>query len=378
MRDVLQVVAFDVPFPPNYGGAVDVFYRLKALHHLGAAVHLHAFRYRDRQSAPELREYCAEVFYYERVFHPRLFFNRLPFIVVSRMADNLLERLGRGRHPVLFEGIHTCGFLGHPALRDHRKLVRMHNAEATYYRNLSRLQGNPLRRWYMLREARKIEAFEPRVMEHAQVILPISTRDEQYFRTRGANASLVPAFHGQREVSSLEGRGEYVLFQGNLSVKDNEKAALFLMRKVMTGPGPPLVIAGLRPSNRLRSACARAPHVMLAENPTREEMDDLIRQAQVNLLYTFQPDGIKIKLLHALFKGRHVVCNPLMARGSGLESLCTLAEDPITLRNKVHERMRIPFDKHQKKLRKHLLHGNYQDDHNAGKVLELAFPRSGE
>ena len=41
----LHIVAFDVPFPANYGGAIDVFYKLKALHQLGIRITLHCFEY---------------------------------------------------------------------------------------------------------------------------------------------------------------------------------------------------------------------------------------------------------------------------------------------------------------------------------------------
>ena len=31
----LHFISMDVPFPPNYGGVIDVFYKLKAFHQLG-------------------------------------------------------------------------------------------------------------------------------------------------------------------------------------------------------------------------------------------------------------------------------------------------------------------------------------------------------
>ncbi len=27
----LHIISFDIPYPPNYGGVIDVFYKLKAL-----------------------------------------------------------------------------------------------------------------------------------------------------------------------------------------------------------------------------------------------------------------------------------------------------------------------------------------------------------
>ena len=43
----LHVISFDVPVPANYGGVIDVYYKLKALHLQGVKIHLHCFEYKD-------------------------------------------------------------------------------------------------------------------------------------------------------------------------------------------------------------------------------------------------------------------------------------------------------------------------------------------
>ena len=47
-------------------------------------------------------------------------------------------------------------------------------------------------------------------------------------------------------------------------------------------------------------------------------MKKLIGEAQVHLLYTAQPTGLKLKLLNVLFAGRFVICNEHMVAGTGL------------------------------------------------------------
>ena len=41
----IHIVAFDVPFPADYGGVIDVYSRLKLLKEKGWEVHLHCFEY---------------------------------------------------------------------------------------------------------------------------------------------------------------------------------------------------------------------------------------------------------------------------------------------------------------------------------------------
>ncbi len=47
-------------------------------------------------------------------------------------------------------------------------------------------------------------------------------------------------------------------------------------------------------------------------------MTELIREAQINILPSFNTTGIKIKLLNAIFNGRHCLVNPAAIAGTGL------------------------------------------------------------
>lgn len=57
-------------------------------------------------------------------------------------------------------------------------------------------------------------------------------------------------------------------------------------------------------------------------------MSELIHNAQIHILITFQDTGLKLKLLNSLFAGRHTIVNSLMLAGSGLDSLCKIADTP--------------------------------------------------
>ena len=41
----LHIVAFDLPYPPNYGGSTDMFFKLRAFAKLNIKVTLHVFLY---------------------------------------------------------------------------------------------------------------------------------------------------------------------------------------------------------------------------------------------------------------------------------------------------------------------------------------------
>ena len=61
----LHIISFDIPYPPNYGGVVDIFFKLRALSSLGVKIHLHCFQY-GRLKSVELDKLCFSVNYYQR------------------------------------------------------------------------------------------------------------------------------------------------------------------------------------------------------------------------------------------------------------------------------------------------------------------------
>ncbi|MGB4283887.1 MAG: hypothetical protein WBJ48_04150, partial [Bacteroidales bacterium] len=52
----LHLISFDMPYPPNYGGIIDVFYKIRALHRVGVNIILHVFDH-GKASSDELKEY---------------------------------------------------------------------------------------------------------------------------------------------------------------------------------------------------------------------------------------------------------------------------------------------------------------------------------
>src|SRR6185436_15652645 len=128
----IHIIAFDVPFPADYGGAIDVFYKVRAFHEAGIKVHLHCFEY-GRSPQKALADICEEVFYYPRKTARTLLFNTLPYIVLTRTSDELKKNLSSDFHPVLMEGLHSTFLLNdveflQDARDGNRKIiVRTHN-----------------------------------------------------------------------------------------------------------------------------------------------------------------------------------------------------------------------------------------------------------
>jgi hypothetical protein len=367
----LHLVSLDVPYPPDYGGAIDIFFKIEALRAIGVRVMLHAFQY-GRPAARELESVCDSVHYYRRT---KRLSPRLPYVVSSRGSRELLENLNRDRHPILFDGVHTCRHLGHPSLIGRRKWVRMHNVEWKYYRGLAGAADALFERAYFTWEALQLRRFERR-LEAAAGLFAISHGDQKYFEARGLRAVHLPPFHANSGVSSLPGRGKYSLYHGNLSVPENVAAARFVIEHVLGGTDVRLVVAGRKPGPEVHEAAAAHPNVELVPDPSREQMDDLVRHAHVIILPTFQATGIKLKLIDSLHKGRFVIANGEMISGTGLEPLCVLGDRAGDMRDRIGELMEQDFPVSEIERRRHLLEEKFSNRRGAQVIVEMFRLRS--
>jgi hypothetical protein len=365
----LHIVSFDVPSPPSYGGVIDVYYKVKALHEIGVKVHLHCFDY-GRPKAKDLEKLCAEVRYYPRKLGKHQLLASLPFVVLSRRSEVLANRLLKDDHPILFEGLHTCYLLGDPRLHGRKRLVRAHNVEHDYYAALAKAEGNGFRRTYFINEARKLQRFEP-VLSEADHVLAISPKDEAYFSGHFKHVTHIPAFHASDTVNVPDGLGDFAFYHGALGVAENDQAALFLVRKVFKDLPVKLIIAGSDASNELKREVARVKNVELRQDIGTEEIQRLVREAQVNVLPTFQATGIKLKLLLCLYNGRHVVCNTPMVEGTGLAELCHVHDSPEAMRTSILACMGKPANGQALERRIDVLGERFCNKRNAEAIVEL-------
>ena len=210
MALTFHVIAFDVPYPPNYGGVIDVFYKLKHLHQAGAIIHLHCYQY-GRDEAPELLKYCKTVTYYKRsTKNIALHFSLTPFTVLTRRSKTLEENLLKDNHPILFEVLHTCYLLNDSRFENRIKLYRQSNIEHEYYKQLAQSEKSFLKRLYLQLEAFKLKRFE-NIVNKATAVLAVNEKDTLYFQNNypKVKSIFLPSFHNNTEVKSKLGRGEF-------------------------------------------------------------------------------------------------------------------------------------------------------------------------
>jgi hypothetical protein len=156
-----------------------------------------------------------------------------------------------------------------------------------------------------------------------------------------------------------------------LSVTENIEAVNFIIKEIAPLIDYQIVIAGKNPPLGLVKEISSIKNVKLITNPDQNKMDDLISRAQINLLFTFQQTGIKLKLLHALESGKHIIINSFMDDNHIFSEMCDVLDNPKDICLKINELMGIKFDEKMFKKRINTFKKRYNNEINAVNILNI-------
>lgn len=371
MAKKVHIISFDVPYPPNYGGVIDVFFKLKALSQLGIDIILHCFEY-GRSKQPVLEEYCKEVHYYNRnSYFSSLLSKDIPFIVKSRGNDELIQNLQKDEAPILFDGLHTTYVLKLADFSKRKLFLRAHNVEHRFYKGLAASESNIFKRNFFKQESKKLKKYEP-VLNRMNAIFTISPLEQDYFQKKyGDKCTYVPAFHDDEIHSDYIERGEFVLYHGNILVSENVKAAMFLI-DVYKNSKYQLVIASSYFNDDVSKEVLKYNNIVFHSLVKETDLDRLFQNAHINVLPTFQNTGIKLKLLNTLYQGKFVIANDYMIDNTGLEPLCEKANTKAEFLQKTEELFQKDFEKEIVEKRKEVLK-DFSPIESAKKLVEIIF-----
>lgn len=369
MAKQLHIICLDVPFPVDYGGVFDLFYKITALHAAGIEIHLHCFEY-GRGEQVELNKYCKSVHYYKRKEGHKGFSTRIPYIVGSRISEELMQNLLKDDHPILIEGVHCSWITNDPRFADRKMILRAHNVEYLYYKKLARSTNNLFKKIYYLLESRSLKKYEASLAKKVP-ILTVSEQDMKIFQKEfGAKAvSYLPVFTPFNEVTSQSGVGCFCLYHGNLSVEENLRSATFLLTEVFNDINIPFVVAGKNPPAHLEQLAHSKKHTCIVSNPGWQEMQDMIEKAQINIIPSFNNTGIKLKLVNVLFNGRHCVVNEATVQGTGMEAACHSAASAAAMKSLIMQLYNQPFPEEEVTLRKKILGSTFNNEQNVQRLL---------
>lgn len=335
-QKTIHIISFDVPLPANYGGVIDVFQRLVYWKKLGYKIILHCYEY-GRGISEELEKYCEKVYYYKRKKRILDVFSALPFIVKTRINQQMIERLKQDKFPIWIEGLHCAWLLNEADLSQRKKIVRIHNIEHHYYEGLAKHSSFIKKNHYLI-EAKKLKKFES-ILAKATALYTIQNTDYHYYKKINNHTFYLPPLPQNFSISNLSEPNkteDYLLFQGSLNVEENQNSAIWLIQNVFKYYPKQSKIAGKSIPRNIKNLCEKFD-IEYIENPSDNEMQKLMNETKIHILYTNQSTGLKLKLINILSSNGEIIANDKMLEGSDWAAYCHIANSPNEFRNKINE-----------------------------------------
>jgi len=367
-----HIISFDNPFPPTYGGVIDVYYKIKALHEIGFEIYLHSFVSAIPADFSELEAITTKVFFYKLSKNPFLLLSKIPYSVVSRNNKNLLANLNEIQAPILFEGLKTTFLVHQNKLKAHQKILRLHNLEQVYFGGLYKSETSPFRKLLYYFESKKYKNYE-KINHKFDQVIALSHYENAYTNSHFGNSKYIPVFHGNKFSKELSSFGKYALYHGDLRTSDNKKAVAFLIRVFQKIPDYSLIIASNNGASFVNSKKGLSQNISFVTIKNQAHLDELLHEAHINVMLSFQQSGTKLKLINSLFNSRFCIINSNIVDDEKVSAICEMAETESDFISKVNRLRQQPYLDFEK--RKLVLETFFNDITNARLILKLLTSR---
>jgi hypothetical protein len=154
---------------------------------------------------------------------------------------------------------------------------------------------------------------------------------------------------------------------------DNARAAIEVATAA-SAEGIPCVIAGKSPSEKMRKTLQKLSNIRVMADVSAETMLQLKQDAQMHVVHSENPSGFKIKLLNALFSGRHVLVQRSIVEGEHLEKITHAFGNREELQGLMRTLQNTPMTMEDIKCRESLLLPRFSNSVNAQNLINLIFP----
>ena len=114
---------------------------------------------------------------------------------------------------------------------------------------------------------------------------------------------------------------------------------------------------------------AHNQHACIIPDPTGPELQDIIAKAQLHVIPSFNCTGVKLKLLNALYNGRHCVVNEEAVEGTGLKEICHIAREAEQFKQVIETLYDRPFTFLDLQFRQEKLLNQYNNQLSAQRLI---------
>jgi hypothetical protein len=324
----ILIVSGFFPFPSHFGGAYDVFERIKGLKSLGFKIDLLCTykAFPKKEEIDFVKTYIEELFLVERKNRFQDLFKVKPLQVISR---NELKNvvLHQKYDFTILESECVGQILQNKSLRADEVILRVHNNESKYFKELANSTSSFFNKLYYFQESFKYNYFSSNIFSKADRLWFISKEElvqNDLNTSMGCKSTHLPSpindpFRKQ-ELSN-----KTVLFIGALFMPNNIEALLwyldFVHSFLVKEENYKLIIVGSTGEFTQDYFIKKFKHysnIELFFNVIN--LDPFYAQSTVFINPMLHGTGVKLKSINAIVNGLPLVATKIGAEGIGLDA----------------------------------------------------------
>ncbi|MEG0916419.1 MAG: glycosyltransferase [Myroides sp.] len=319
----IAVVSGFIPSPPIFGGAIDVWERIKGLTSLGHEVDLVVTEKVNptQKQIEEIAKHTRHFFFTRRKNQIHQLFSELPLQFLSRKGLASID-INQTYDLVILESEFCWGITLNKSISYKNIVVRVHNIESHYFKMLGKSSNSLRQKIYYNLETSKIKHLSALVFDKADKLWFISKDDLSAVNL--LNKSVFMPFPINDEiVVPTEKTGNNVVFMGSLFMQNNTFGLDWYLKNIH-----PLLIAEIsdyhfyivgslkEEDKEIQEKYSHLPQVTFVVNAPC--LKQYYQKAKVFVNPMFHGSGVKVKSVNALINGVPLVSTSVGAEGIGL------------------------------------------------------------
>lgn len=328
MKTVL-VVAGDYPYPPIHGGRIDTWNRIKVLKNLGYAVDLIVTSKKHEENSDmtiHIKNVVDNLYIANRKNRIIDVFSINPLQVESRKSLKYLN-LERYYDYVILEGDYVGAILENNTLQYKHVVLRSHNNEIVYFKNLAESTYNIIRKLYYYTDYLKFKKYEPNLLKKIKNVMFVSFEEKQNYDAliQNLNTVFLPT-NVDRKFKKQRLNSKTVVFIGSLFMDNNREGLQWYIKNIHN-----LVLNKIKDYRLLIAGNSNGKSIKwlydladCTENieiiDTPENLDVIYAEGSVFINPMLHGAGVKLKTIEAVVNGLPVVSTTIGNEGTGLQN----------------------------------------------------------
>ena len=198
-------------------------------------------------------------------------------------------------------------------------VLRAHNIEHLIWKRVASITTPPFRKAYIKHLATTLEGYEKNILNKYDGIIPISSKDEDFFKQESSNPVKTISFgiNTNKLISASNTKSEHALFHiGSMNWIPNEEGIKWFLENVWPRinnelPNLKLYLAGREMPNWLKNLNQNNV-IVVGEVPDAYEF---IQSKTISIAPLFSGSGIRIKIIESMALGKAVISTTIGAEG---------------------------------------------------------------